>query len=731
MLMNGATSPDGGHEEFRVAILKGQSLYNLFIDRPGHEQKKSNIYKGKVSRIEPSLEAVFVDYGADRHGFLPFKEIAEVFLKPLPEGVNHLPLRDRLHEGQELMIQVDKEERGNKGAALTTYISLAGCYLVLMPNSPDAGGISRRIEGEEREELKSSLATLDLPPHMGVIIRTAGVGKSNDELRWDLNILLKHWEAIQQAYHSKQAPFLIHQESDIIVRAIRDYMREDIDEILVDNHEVFVRVQHYVQLVRPDFIYRVKLYQSTVPLFSRFQIESQIEAAFQHDVRLPSGGAIVIDHSEALVAIDINSSRSTRGGDIEETAFHTNLEAAEEIARQLRIRDIGGLIVIDFIDMMSQRNQREVEERLRHALEADRARVQIGRISRFGLLEMSRQRLRSSLGESMQSSCPRCLGHGTVRSVPSLALSILRLIEEESLKENTGEVRAHLPVDVATFLLNEKRETIAKIEERHQVRIIIIPNILLESPHYKIDRIRGTEIAHQKEAASSYQINYTPEKEELSTQQRQEKRSYEEPAVKTVSIIEPHPGIQQKPSEKPSLFKRMFESILGTKAVSKSQQKEANPVATAPTQERTAPQRERPPYQQRSGNKTSRHRHQNKRSQQRNYRPRDRYEDRAQSVGERPVTVKPSIEKPAIEPPFVEKPLVEQAPKLESAAPAPVTFEATEKFDPTMQDLNQRPQQKRRRRHLRMHSRHPKNRNDNFANGNTDVNVNPEKDEST
>jgi len=565
MLMNGAITPGADHEEFRVAIIKGTKgkLYNFFVDVLGQEQKKSNIYKGILTRVEPSLEAVFVDYGADKHGFLPFKEIAENYLKP-DEG--NLSFKDRLVVGTEMMIQIDKDERGSKGAALTTFISLAGCYLVLMPNNPQAGGISRRVEGESRENLKESLHALEVPEHMGLIIRTAGVGKNLEELKWDLSILLKHWEVVQEAYQTKTGSFLIHQESNIIVRAIRDYMREDIDEILVDNIDVFSKVQTYVQQVRPDFLSRVKLYQSHVPLFSRYQIESQIEAAFQHEVRLPSGGVIVIDPTEALVSIDVNSSRSTRGGDIEETALNTNLEAADEIARQLRLRDTGGLIVIDFIDMHSNRHQREVEERLRTALEVDRARVQIGRISRFGLLEMSRQRLRSSLEEATEITCPRCSGYGTVRTVQSLTAAILRLIEEEALKENTRAVNVQLPVDISTYLLNEKRDSLLSVEKRHGARIWVIPNPQLTSPHYKITRVRETD--QQKGPAKSYEISETTRpSEHIYTQDKKEKRHLEEPVVKSISISQPHPtnaNIGEGASKK-GLFTRLIGSLFGEK----------------------------------------------------------------------------------------------------------------------------------------------------------------------
>jgi ribonuclease E len=449
MLINATQS-----EELRVALVDGQKLYDLDIESPGHEQKKSNIYKAKITRIEPSLEAAFVDYGADRHGFLPMKEISREYF---PKGYSFQGrpnIKEVLREGQEVIVQIDKEERGQKGAALTTFISLAGSYLVLMPNNPRAGGISRRIEGDERTELKASLSKLDLPKGMGLIVRTAGVGKAYEELEWDLNVLLHHWQAISDAGKSRPAPFLIHQETNLILRAIRDYLRRDIGEVLIDRPKTFESVKKHIEIVRPDFLSKVKLYTSDVPLFTHYQIETQIETAFQREVRLPSGGSIVIDPTEAMTSIDINSARATKGSDIEETAFNTNLEAAEEIARQLRLRDLGGLVVIDFIDMTPVRNQREVENRMRDSVHQDRARIQLGRISRFGLLEMSRQRLRPSIGETSQGVCPRCSGTGQVRGVESLALSILRLMEEEAIKENTQHVQAQVPVPVATYLLN-------------------------------------------------------------------------------------------------------------------------------------------------------------------------------------------------------------------------------------------------------------------------------------
>ncbi|WP_421251670.1 ribonuclease E [Aeromonas sp. 600724] len=489
-------------EELRVALVDGQQLYDLDIESPGHEQKKANIYKGKITRVEPSLEAAFVDYGAERHGFLPLKEIARNYF---PSGYSYQGrpnIKEVVREGQEVIVQIDKEERGTKGAALTTFISLAGSYLVLMPNNPRAGGISRRIEGDERTELKEALSGLTVPEGMGLIVRTAGVGKSPEELEWDLNVLLNHWDSIHKASQERAAPVLIHQESNVIVRAIRDYLRRDVGEILIDNPVIFDRAKAHIELVRPDFLNRVKLYKGEVALFNHFQIESQIESAFQREVRLPSGGSIVIDPTEALTSIDINSSRATKGGDIEETALQTNLEAADEIARQLRLRDLGGLIVIDFIDMTPVRHQREVENRLREAVHQDRARIQLGRISRFGLLEMSRQRLRPSLNESSSHICPRCQGQGVIRDNESLALSILRLIEEEAMKDNTEQVHGQVPVDVAAYLLNEKRAAIASLEQRNDVRVYIIPNQHLETPHYEVTRIRQNEIPE----AASYEL---------------------------------------------------------------------------------------------------------------------------------------------------------------------------------------------------------------------------------
>ncbi|AUZ66004.1 ribonuclease E [Citrobacter amalonaticus] len=536
-------------EELRVALVDGQRLYDLDIESPGHEQKKANIYKGKITRIEPSLEAAFVDYGAERHGFLPLKEIAREYFPANYNAHGRPNIKDVLREGQEVIVQIDKEERGNKGAALTTFISLAGSYLVLMPNNPRAGGISRRIEGDDRTELKEALASLELPDGMGLIVRTAGVGKSAEALQWDLSFRLKHWEAIQKAAESRPAPFLIHQESNVIVRAFRDYLRQDIGEILIDNPKVLeLARQHIAALGRPDFSSKIKLYTGEIPLFSHYQIESQIESAFQREVRLPSGGSIVIDSTEALTAIDINSARATRGGDIEETAFNTNLEAADEIARQLRLRDLGGLIVIDFIDMTPVRHQRAVENRLREAVRQDRARIQISHISRFGLLEMSRQRLSPSLGESSHHVCPRCSGTGTVRDNESLSLSILRLIEEEALKENTQEVHAIVPVPIASYLLNEKRTAVNAIETRQDgVRCVIVPNDQMETPHYSVLRVRKGE----ETPTLSYMLPKLHEEAMAlpSEEEFAERKRPEQPALATFAMPEVPPA--PTPAEPP------------------------------------------------------------------------------------------------------------------------------------------------------------------------------------
>lgn len=501
-------------EEIRVAMVDGQYLYDLDIEHPNRAQKKSNIYKGIITRLEPSLEAAFVNYGADRHGFLPFKEISKDYWNTNGQKIEGRPnIRAVLKEGQELLVQVDKEERGNKGAALTTHISLAGRYLVLMPTNPRAGGVSRRIEGDDRHKIRDILSQLDIPEGMGAIVRTAGVGRDLEELTWDMEYLKTLWAAISEANENHPAPVLLYQESNVIIRALRDYFRNDIGEILIDNQRVYQQAHDFMSAVMPHNLRKLKHYTDTVPLFSRYQVENQIDSAFHRQVNLPSGGAIVIDHTEALISIDVNSARATRGQGIEETALNTNLEAADEVARQLRLRDLGGLVVIDFIDMLPNRNQREVEKRLRDALKMDRARVQVGRISRFGLLEMSRQRLRPSLGESSQIVCPRCSGEGTIRGVESLALSIMRLMEEEAMKEGTVEVVAETPVAVATFLLNEKRKPLSEIQERHDINLTVLPNHNLDTPHYEITRLKEDEaedlpktynrVVHQQSAEQS------------------------------------------------------------------------------------------------------------------------------------------------------------------------------------------------------------------------------------
>ncbi|AZZ11003.1 TPA: ribonuclease E [Pseudomonas aeruginosa] len=589
MLIN-ATQP----EELRVALVDGQRLFDLDIESGAREQKKANIYKGRITRVEPSLEAAFVDFGAERHGFLPLKEISREYFKKSPEG--RINIKEVLSEGQEVIVQVEKEERGNKGAALTTFISLAGRYLVLMPNNPRAGGISRRIEGEERNELREALNGLNAPADMGLIVRTAGLGRSTEELQWDLDYLLQLWSAIKEASGERGAPFLIYQESNVIIRAIRDYLRQDIGEVLIDSIDAQEEALNFIRQVMPQYASKVKLYQDSVPLFNRFQIESQIETAFQREVKLPSGGSIVIDPTEALVSIDINSARATKGGDIEETALQTNLEAAEEIARQLRLRDIGGLIVIDFIDMTPAKNQRAVEERVREALEADRARVQVGRISRFGLLEMSRQRLRPSLGETSGIVCPRCNGQGIIRDVESLSLAILRLIEEEALKDRTAEVRARVPFQVAAFLLNEKRNAITKIELRTRARIFILPDDHLETPHFEVQRLRDDSpelVAGQ----TSYEMA-TVEHEEAQPVSSTRTLVRQEAAVKTVAPQQPAPQHTEapvepaKPMPEPSLFQGLVKSLVGLFAG--KDQPVAKPAETSkPAAERQTRQDER------------------------------------------------------------------------------------------------------------------------------------------
>ncbi|NEX21523.1 ribonuclease E [Thiorhodococcus mannitoliphagus] len=602
MLIN-ATQP----EELRVATVDGQLLYNLDIESPGREQKKANIYKGVITRVEPSLEAAFVEYGSERHGFLPLKEIARSYFEPdsVKPGTR-VSIKEAVREGREVVVQIDKEERGNKGAALTTFISLAGRYLVLMPNNPRAGGVSRRIEGQDRSELRDAMSQLEIPEDMGLIVRTAGVGKNVEELQWDLNYLLQLWKAIVSSSESRKASFLIYQESDVIIRSIRDYLRADIGEIVIDDPAVYERAENFIRQVMPQNLKKLRIYQDEVPLFTRYQIETQIESAFQREVRLPSGGSIVIDHTEALTSVDINSARATKGADIEETALNTNLEAADEIARQLRLRDLGGLFVIDFIDMTPPKNQREVENRLREALKQDRARVQIARISRFGLLEMSRQRLRPSLGESSQQPCPRCKGQGTIRGVESLALSILRVVEEEAMKDSTHRILAQLPVSVATFLLNEKRRAILDIEERQDVEILLLPNEHLLTPEYQIERVR-TQDSDKDEADElpSYEMatpgnpDEAPHYAKLGQPLR-----VEEPAVKQVTPSAPVPqpsrertpppavAIRREPerSEPESLLKRIWTGLFQPRA---PESQDDSAMSAAPSSDASRPPAQR------------------------------------------------------------------------------------------------------------------------------------------
>jgi len=522
-------------EELRVALVDGQKLYDLSIEIPSREQKKSNVYKGRITRVEPSLEAAFVEYGAQRHGFLPLKEVSKEYFSSQPANGGRLNIKDLLREGQELVVQVEKEERGNKGAALTTFISLAGRFLVLMPNNPRAGGVSRRIEGEDRDQMREAMNGLQIPDGMGAIVRTAGVGRSTEELQWDLNNLKAAWDAIVAANEGKPAPFLIFQESDAVTRGLRDYFSDDVGECLIDQPEAFQKAQEYMQrFMPPDAQRKLKLYQDPVPLFTRYQIESQIESAYSHKVTLPSGGSLVIDHTEALVSIDINSARSTRGGDIEATARNTNLEAAEEIARQLRLRDIGGLIVIDFIDMESQANQRAVEDMLRDAVKMDRARIQLGRLSRFGLLELSRQRLRPALSETTHINCPRCSGMGTIRGVESMSLALLRLIGEEARKERTGRVIAQVPVDVATYLINEKRDWLNQIEARDKVSLVIVPNPHMQTPAYTLRRIRDDEKELPENTTASYQLADQPGIDDSNIGNRDKKPPADAPLVPSI-----------------------------------------------------------------------------------------------------------------------------------------------------------------------------------------------------
>jgi len=598
-----ATQP----EELRVAMVDGQRLYDLDIENRTRIQKKSNIYKAKITRVEPSLEAAFVDFGADRHGFLPLKEIArEYFSRKPKDSDGRMKIREVVKEGTEIIVQVDKEERGNKGAALTSFISMAGRYMVLMPNNPRAGGISRRIEGDERSELREAMNGLEIPNGMGVIIRTAGVGRSTQELQWDLNYLVQLWEAITEASDKTKAPELLFQESNVVIRAVRDYLRDDIEQVMIDAPDAYQQAIEFVRQVMPQYESRIHLYKDNIPMFNRFQIESQIETAFQREVRLPSGGSIVIDPTEALVSIDINSARATRGKDIEDTALQTNLEAADEIARQLRLRDMGGLIVIDFIDMLAARNQRAVENRMRDALEIDRARVQVGRISRFGLLEMSRQRLRPSLGETSAIVCPRCTGQGTIRDTKSLALSILRLLEEAAIKERSAEVRAIVPVDVAAYLLNEKRGALNEIEQISKTRILVIPNPNLETPHFELQRLRDDEVTDHQ---SSYKIDLAvPEADAISDSHTanipQQTAAVQAiapqtpaPTASAPAASKPETGAEKQPAaqsqdDQPGLLSRAFTSLFGT--VEEPAEVEAKSTQTSKSEQSQQRQEQKP-----------------------------------------------------------------------------------------------------------------------------------------
>ncbi len=618
MLFNATQS-----EELRVAIVDGQKLIDLDIEHAGKEQRKSNIYKGVITRIEPSLEAAFVDYGTDRHGFLPFKEIARSYFQDKPEG--RARIQDVIKEGQEVIIQVDKDERGSKGAALTTFISLAGRYLVLMPNNPRGGGVSRRIEGEDRNELRDTMAQLEVPSGMSIIARTAGIGRTAEELQWDLNYLTQLWQAIEDASNFQPGAYLIYQESSLVIRAIRDYFSADIGEILIDTPDVHEQALQFMNHVMPGNVTRVKLYQDEIPLFSRFQIEHQIESAFSREVRLPSGGAIVIDHTEALVSIDVNSGRSIKGADIEQTAFNTNLEAAEEVARQMRLRDLGGLVVIDFIDMENQRNQREVENALRDALHHDRARVQMGKISRFGLLELSRQRLRPSLGETNHMTCPRCNGTGHIRGIESTALHILRITQEEAMKDNSAIIQVQLPVEAATFLLNEKRADIHKIEQRTGVEVILIPNIHMETPHYQIMRIRHDDVNEETTQASYKMVDLPTESDYQHRLQQAAAPAKAEAVVKGITPATSAPIVEEKPVFTPAAPKKSFFGVI--KSLFGLEEKEEVPAETAkPVREAKEHGRDR--------------------NKNRNRRERDRQRERPQERGERPAKEQETGHKP-------------------------------------------------------------------------------------
>ncbi|MBI3432883.1 MAG: Rne/Rng family ribonuclease [Hydrogenophilales bacterium] len=674
-------------EELRVAIVDGQKLVDLDIESASKEQRKGNIYKGVITRVEPSLEAAFVDYGCERHGFLPFKEISRACLP----GNGKVP--ENLKEGQELLVQVEKDERGNKGAALTTYVSLAGRYVVLMPTNPRGGGVSRRIEGEERNELRDTLAQLDIPEGMSLIARTAGIGRSAEEFQWDLNYLLSLWKAIDGASTSQKGAFLIYQEGSLVIRAIRDYFSADIGELLIDTEDIYEQAQQFMAHVMPANVNKVKLYRDDVPLFSRFQIEHQIESAFSRQVNLPSGGAIVIDHTEALVSIDVNSARATKGSDVEQTAYNTNLEAADEVARQMRLRDLGGLIVIDFIDMENPKHQREVENRLRDALHHDRARVQTGKISRFGLLEMSRQRLQPSLGETSYTPCPRCHGTGHIRGTESSALHILRILQEEAMKENTGAVHVQLPVDVATFLLNEKRVDIHTIESRLKVNVVLIPNIHMETPHYTITRLRHDELNLSGAAEPSYKMAVVPETESVYQTATAAAPARQEAAVKSIAPPQPAPAerptarpvvVQAEPQAQGGLFERIFGWFKkrGDETSTAEAVPAAEPVAAIARSERPSErrgERERKPGQRRSrgeGRGEGRGEPRNGEARQQEPRQKEGREEREARGSEQPKQPRPPRQ------PKQPRPEAEAAPRVAEAAEAPREAAGEEKREP-------------------------------------------------
>ena len=658
-------------EELRVAIVDGQKLIDLDIESANKEQRKSNIYKGIVTRVEPSLEAAFIDYGNDRHGFLPFKELSRACYTGESAESGRTRIQDVLREGQELIVQVEKDERGNKGAALTTYISLAGRYLVLMPNNPRGGGVSRRIEGEERSELRDVMAQLEIPAGMSIIARTAGIGRGVEELQWDLNYLLQLWNAIDGAANSQKGAFLIYQESSLVIRAIRDYFQPDIGEILIDTEDVYEQAHQFMSHVMPGNVHKVKLYKDDVPLFSRFQIEHQIETAFSREVSLPSGGAIVIDHTEALVSVDVNSARSTRGADIEQTAFNTNLEAAEEVARQLRLRDLGGLVVIDFIDMESQRNQRDVENRLRDALHFDRARVQTGKISKFGLMELSRQRLQPSLGESSHMPCPRCNGTGFIRGIESSALHILRIIQEQAMKDQTGAIHAQIPVDVATFLLNEKRADIFAIESRLKVSVALIPNIHLVTPHYKITRLRHDEINPLEMLTPSYRMSETIEEVTPAETKKESKASTQVPAVRGITAAQHAPIVEARiatsdtsltAAAKTGLIGRIFGWLQKF-----SDDKPAETVVAAPAVQPVA----RPAHNE----SRNRNRNRNDRGGERNGEPRPPRKDNHSEDNRTDIKTDDQAARPAVR--NERPPRPERTPRPERPAQTNVSVEAT------------------------------------------------------